>query len=139
MQSSTNNEFNGLVPDPTGSTLTVHSKARNLNPANVKTTLNPPPVGFNSLLPPPSNRDRPLSDTKCEENILTVNESYDCDRIKSKLAPPNLNSHSKAMKVQDGNNHREDEDDEYGTKKMHLKGAKHHKKVHKVMAQSPPP
>lgn len=98
LQSSSNNEFSGLNPDPIGSTLTVHSKARNLNPTNVKTTLNPPPLGVNSLLPPPSNRDRPLSDTKREENILTVNESHEAVRIKSKIAP-NLNSHSKAMKV----------------------------------------
>lgn len=97
MQSTSNNEFTGLQPDPIGSTLTVHSKARNLNPTNVKTTLNPP-LGFNSLLPPPSNKERPLSDTKREDTA--VYDSHEGMKIKRKLAS-NLNSHSKAMKVQD--------------------------------------
>jgi hypothetical protein len=88
-----------LQPDPIGSTLTVHSKARNLNPTNVKTTLNPP-LALNSLLPPPSTKERPLSDTKREE--LTVYDSgHEGMKIKSKLAASNMNSHGKAMKVQD--------------------------------------
>lgn len=76
----------------------------------MKTTLNPPPLALNSLLPPPLNKDRPLSDTKRED---TVSDSHEGMRIKSKLAS-NLNSHSKAMKVQDDLD-KNREDDEYGT------------------------
>ena len=92
-----------MQPDPIGSTLTVHSKARNLNPTNVKTTLNPP-LPLNSLLPPPSHKERPLSDTK-REDTLYDSGSHEGMKIKSKLAG-NLNSHSKAMKVQDDIEHK---------------------------------
>lgn len=98
-----------MQPDPIGSTLTVHSKARNLNPTNVKTTLNPP-LALHSLLPPASQKERPLSDTKREDDT----GSHEGMKIKSKLAA-NLNSHSKAMKVQDDLEHK---DEEYGNQKI---------------------